>query len=93
MDDGSRCVARASRNKSCCVLQELLNTSVTTVLYLIAFIVQLSVHSTPYYISIRDRNIAAGVGTHISRRYLRVQVQIYCEVGGSQTPPLTEDGA
>jgi hypothetical protein len=43
------------------VLQELLNTSVTTVLYLIAFIVQLSIHSTPYYITIRDRNIAAGV--------------------------------
>ncbi|PNF18253.1 hypothetical protein B7P43_G16315, partial [Cryptotermes secundus] len=46
------------------ILTELLNTSVTTVLYLIAFIVQLSVHSTPYYISIRDRNIAAGVCTH-----------------------------
>jgi hypothetical protein len=50
------------------VLQELLNTSVTTVLYLIAFIVQLSIHSTPYYISIRDRNIAAGVPYHFSAR-------------------------
>lgn len=43
------------------ILTELLNTSVTTVLYLIAFIVQLSIHSTPHYISIRDRNITAGV--------------------------------
>jgi len=43
------------------VLQELLNTSVTAVLYLIAFIVQLSIYSPPYYHYIRDRNIAAGV--------------------------------
>lgn len=46
------------------VLQELINTSVTTVLYLIAFIVQLSIFSPPYYYTIRGRNIAAGVSVH-----------------------------
>lgn len=70
MDTRSRCLVCAALHCTalmCSLLQELLNTSVTTVLYLIAFIVQLSIHSTPYYISIRDRNIAAGVGTLVSQ--------------------------
>jgi hypothetical protein len=79
------CYMEADAQILCCVLQELLNTSVTTVLYLIAFIVQLSVHSTPYYVYIRDRNIAAGVGTHVS---------LWSEVfNRSQIPPPTEDNA
>ncbi|KAJ4436449.1 hypothetical protein ANN_19082 [Periplaneta americana] len=45
----------------CCVLQELLNTSITTVLYLIAFIVQLSIYSRNYPSYYRDPNLAAGV--------------------------------
>lgn len=46
------------------MLQELVNTSVTALLYLIAFIVQLSIFSTPQYPYIRDRNITAGVSVH-----------------------------
>ncbi|XP_054271457.1 uncharacterized protein LOC129005365 [Macrosteles quadrilineatus] len=43
------------------ILTELLNTSMVTVLYLIAVIVQLSAWSTPYVSWYRGSNIAAGV--------------------------------
>lgn len=46
------------------LLQELLNTSIVTVLYAIAFIVQLSVWSTPYNSHYRSSNIAAGVSSY-----------------------------
>nr|CAD7264986.1 unnamed protein product [Timema shepardi] len=41
-------------------MMELVNTSILTLLYLIAFIVQLSVWSPYYRISWRDSNMAAG---------------------------------
>ncbi|XP_046681482.1 CKLF-like MARVEL transmembrane domain-containing protein 8 [Homalodisca vitripennis] len=43
------------------ILTELLNTGLVTILYAVAFIVQLSVWSTPYSSSYRSSNIAAGV--------------------------------
>lgn len=43
------------------ILTELLNTSITTLLYLIAFIVQLSLYTSNRHPFIRDPNIAAGV--------------------------------
>nr|CAD7198211.1 unnamed protein product [Timema douglasi] len=47
--------------QECRLATELVNTSILTLLYLIAFIVQLSVWSPYYRISWRDSNMAAGV--------------------------------
>jgi len=68
------------------ILTELINTSVTTVLYLIAFIVQLSIFSPPYYYTIRGRNIAAGVfGLFNTVAYAAGAYFLYVEWKGTQT--------
>jgi len=68
------------------ILTELLNTSVTAVLYLIAFIVQLSIYSPPYHPSIRDRNIAAGVfGMFNTLAYAAGAYFLYVEWKGTRT--------
>nr|CAD7435058.1 unnamed protein product [Timema monikensis] len=53
--------------QECRLATELVNTSILTLLYLIAFIVQLSVWSPYYRISWRDSNMAAGAGYPVRR--------------------------
>jgi hypothetical protein len=68
------------------ILTELLNTSVTAILYLIAFIVQLSIFSAPFHYSIRDRNIAAGVfGLFNTVAYAAGAYFLYVEWKGTRT--------